>query len=82
MAKKVTFKLNRAGVRELLQSSEMQGIIKEKADQVLATAGEGYESKVQVMGTRVVADVHADTPKAYNQNLKHNTLLKALGSAK
>ena len=78
----VVFKLNRAGVRELLQSPEMQKIIDEKCNTVQSTAGEGFEKKVEVKGTRVVGVVHAETPKAYYQNLKHNTLLKSLGSAK
>lgn len=79
---KVIFKLNRAGVRELLQSPEMQKIIDEKASTVQSVAGEGFEKKVEVKGTRVVGIVHAETPHAYYKNLKQNTLLKALGSAK
>lgn len=82
MAKGFEFKLNRAGVRELLQSSEMRGIIEDKAKAVQATAGEGFEMEVNTMPTRVVAHIHADTPKAYYTNMKHNTLLKALGSGK
>lgn len=82
MAKGFEFKLNRAGVRDLLQSAEMRGIIEEKAKAVQTTAGEGFEMEVSKKPTRVVGVVHADTPKAYYTNMKHNTLLKALGSGK
>jgi hypothetical protein len=38
---KVKFELNRAGVKELLQSSEMMAVCKEYADNAVAYLGEG-----------------------------------------
>ena len=76
---KVKFELNSAGVRELLQSAEMSAICKQYADQVASRCGDGYEVTVHTGKTRVNASVHAATFKARRSNLKHNTLLKALG---
>ena len=79
---KIEFKLNPAGVRQLLQSAEMQKIIGEKCDTVQNAAGSGYESEVTVKETRVLGIVRADTAEAYHENLEQNKLLKALGSAR
>lgn len=79
MATKFKFELNRQGVRELLQSSEMKSICTEAANRVAEAAGDGYEVSSQVGATRVNARVSPATAHAYYSNLKHNTLLKALG---
>ena len=77
------FELNRAGVRELLQSSEMQGILRDEAEKVRSGAegmtGLEYRADVNVGKNRAVATIAADSAKAYYENLSHNTLLKALG---
>lgn len=81
---KFKFVLNRAGVRELLNGEAMEAIVAEKAQRVLETAGagNGYEMSVHHGRNRVNASVKAETIKAKRSNAKHNTLLKALGSAK
>ena len=76
---KVDFKLNRAGVRELMRSAEMAGICQEHASRVKNAAGDGYEVTVYTGRNRVNASVHADTFEAQNDNFENNTLLKALG---
>lgn len=75
----VKFELNRAGVRELLQSAEMKSVIDDYVNQVQKRAGDEYEAVVKTGATRVSGTVRAATPHAYYSNLKHNTLLKALG---
>lgn len=78
---KVKFVLNRAGVRELLQSQEMQAVIEEATQNVLTNAGgqsAGYDANVITGKNRVVGRVYADTIRAKRSNSKHNTLLKAL----
>lgn len=81
----VRFELNTAGVGELLRSEAMQEILSDYAEQVRGrcTAGEvgveEYETSTSVRGTRAVSTVRAATYHARNSNLKHNTLLKALG---
>ena len=74
------FKLNRAGVGELLKSSEMGAVCKEYADVIQSRCGnEGYESNVMVGKNRVRASVYAGTVEARRDNLENNTLLKAVG---
>lgn len=73
------FKLNGAGVRELLQSGEMQSILSEYAASTASRAGDGYASSVHMGQKRAYANVYPDTHDAYTENLENNTLLKALG---
>lgn len=75
---KVVFKLNRAGVRELLRSSEMMEVCEQHAKSVAARAGDGYEVSTYTGSNRVNASVKAATPEAYRDNLENNTLLKAV----
>ena len=79
---KVKFKLNRAGVRELMKSKGMLGICTEHADAVQSRAGEGYEVTTYIGKNRANASVMAATYKARKDNLKNNTLLKALGGGR
>ena len=79
MANKLKFKLNGAGVRELLQSPEMVNVLTGYADQVAEKAGDGFD--VYIGKNRANVSVVASTPEAESKNYKENTLLKALGSA-
>ena len=72
------FKLNRKGVRELMQSQEMQAVLQEKASQITARCGDGYESDVMVGKNRANAMVRAATSKAKRDNMDNNTILKAV----
>lgn len=75
---KLEFKLNRAGVRQLMQSEKMQAILNEKASNAANRLGAGYESDSFVAGTRAVATVSAETFEARLENAKNNTILKAV----
>lgn len=81
---KVRFKLNRAGVRELMQSPEAQSVVLEYANNILSRcpSGLGYEVSTSVGTTRVNASVFAATPEARRDNYNNNTLLKARGGVK
>lgn len=72
------FKLNRKGVRELMQSQEMQAVLQEKASQITARCGDGYEHNVMVGKNRANAMVRAATSKAKRDNMDNNTILKAV----
>ena len=76
---KVKFELNRAGVRELLQSSEMMAICQEYASNAVAQLGEGYEMSTHVGKSRVNASVIATTYQARKENAENNSILKAVG---
>lgn len=75
---KVKFVLNRAGVRQLMQSEEMQAILNEKATKALNRLGDGYKSDIYVGKNRANAMVYADTYQAKRDNLKNNSILKAV----
>lgn len=72
---KMRFELNRQGVRELLHSSEMVNVLESYGRTIADNAGEGFE--IKHMPTRVIA-VETLTKEAARDNLKHNTLLKAV----
>lgn len=72
------FVLDTSGVGQLLKSSEMQKILEEKATAIRKSAGDGYAQDTYVGKNRVNASVYADSYKARKDNLKNNTLLKAV----
>lgn len=71
-------KLNRDGVRQMLQSEEMQSLLRERAETALTSLGEGYEVTTHVGKNRANASIKAITYKAKKDNLKNNSILKAL----
>lgn len=77
---KMRFELNRAGVRELLRSSEMMSICKGYANSALSQLGNGYEVTTHTGKNRVNASVIADTYQAKRDNLENNSIIKAVFS--
>lgn len=75
---KVDFKLNGSGVRELLRSKEMQDICKSYADKAQQSLGDGYEVTIHVGENRCNAMVSAESFAAKRENLKENTIIKAV----
>lgn len=78
MAKKVKFQLNRAGVRELMKSPEMMEICRNYAESAVNRLGDGYETSTYVGKNRVNAEVKAVTYQAAADNLRNNSILKAV----
>lgn len=78
MANKVRIELNSEGVRELLRSSDIAAVCRQHADQIAGRCGGGYEVTTYTGHNRINASVHAATDEAYRDNLKNNTLLKAV----
>lgn len=80
------FEVNSAGIGELMRSAEMLAIVEDAADAVAAVAfemsGHNYDADAIVGPHRAVGMVKCADAAAYYSNLKHNTLLKALGSVK
>lgn len=72
------FELNSQGVVDLLRSSEMQTVIEGYTSDIKNRAGEGYVHDVQVNPGRAHGLVYADTYQAKADNLRNNTLLKAV----
>ena len=75
---KFRFELNQAGVRALMQSPEMQSILKDKAGNAVNRLGSGYDSDIFVGKNRANAMVYADSFKARLENSRENTILKAV----
>lgn len=75
---KVTVKLNSAGVREMLKSAGAAAECMSYAQQVAMACGTGYKAESRSYPERTGAAVYADTPQAKRDNLKNNTLLRAI----
>lgn len=80
MANDVKFKLNLPGLNELMKSGEMQSALLEAGQAVASSAGDEYAAEVHVANWIAISNVYPDSKKAANDNFRHNTLLKALGS--
>lgn len=76
--KNIKFKLNRKGVKSLLKSEEMKNLLSEEASKIREKCGDGYKNDTHIGKNRVNAMVWADSIKAKKDNLKNNTLLKAM----
>ena len=72
----VRFELNRKGVRELLRSEEVQQMLAGKAQRRMP---DGCKVDTQAGKNRANARITAVTDEARRDNLKNNTLLKAIG---
>lgn len=88
MSKVVDFKLNLAGLNELMKSAEMQSCLQEAADAVQDLASgmavdkdARYNSDVVVVNWVAIGRVHAENTEALRENYTNNTLLKALGAS-
>lgn len=80
--KVVKFELNSKGVVELMKSSAMQSVLKKYGDATASAAGKGYSTEIVMSGDRAKVFVEAKTFEARQDNMKNNTLLKALGGGK
>lgn len=82
---KVKVELNSQGVTELFKSAEVQGWLedcaKHTADLARGMSGKDYKSQVHNASFTAIANVYADTSETARDNLKNNTLTKALGNS-
>lgn len=80
---KIEFKLDGAGVHELLNWQSVQDMTQEIGDKVASRANaecEGFEADTRAGEKRAHTFVKATNAHAYYHNLKYNTLLKSLQS--
>lgn len=77
----VDFDLDLGGLRELMNSSEMQAELLSGAQSVASMAGTGYEASVHVPGVVPIATAYPASVEAAHDNYENNTLLKALGGS-
>ena len=78
------FTLDRAGVRELLNSPEIAADVRRRANQIASTAGKGWqaESTRSAKGDRVAATVTAVTYEARRENNKNHTLMRSIDAGR
>ena len=74
----IEFKLNRAGVREVLKSEGIMSILEGEAQARAAKAGSGYGVSTYVGKNRCNAEIRPETAAARRDNLRNNTLLRTL----
>ena len=75
----VRVEINDAELRNILKSGEMQSLCAEQASKIAGRAGAGYATRSHQTATRVIFNVYADSKDAKRDNMKNNTLLKAMG---
>lgn len=79
MAQKIKIELNREAIRQqLLKSAEIKQICEEHAETIAGRCGEGYKVETYTQQTRIVSKAYADSFPARVDNMKNNTLLKAV----
>ena len=78
------FVLDKKGVGELLRSEEIQSILNAYGQQVQTNTGraEDYQTQVGVGKVRANVVIRCINSTSIKDNLKNNTLLKALGGTK
>lgn len=76
MSKGFEFKLDYAGIGELMKSTEMQNVLISFAEQVAGRAGDGYS--VYVGPTRANVSVETKSEAAKRDNYENNTLEKVI----
>lgn len=80
MSQRVKVELNRSAVRDqLLKSGEMEAICEGYARNIAARCGSGYAYDTYKGTNRVNAMIYAETYEAKKDNMKNNTILKAVG---
>ena len=82
---KVKFELNLPGLNQLMKSPEMQGVLLQKANEVMSRANglkQDPKAEFYTMSKAInyiaVANVRCANGEAVHENLENNTLLKAL----
>ena len=75
---KIKFEIISKGIVSLLKSNEMGDTLMIHADKIKGNLGSGYSAQKVMSSGRVKVFVKANSKKAQKDNLKNNSLLKAL----
>lgn len=81
MARNAWIELNRAGVRELLTSAEMQAEVMRRAHAIAARAGSGHSVK-NTTTNRARATVRTETDDARHREAKNRNLTFAIDAGR
>lgn len=74
----IKYEMDYAGIGQLLKCEELCDGMQSIGDSIVSRAGGGFEADTQVGKKRAHTFIRAVTTEAYYDNLKNNTLLKAL----
>lgn len=80
MSKSVKVELNSAGIREFLRSEPVRDLAQRCGEAVATRAGGNYETQTVMLDKKYLAVVRPADGAARRDNLKNNTLLKAIGA--
>ena len=85
---KIRFKINRAGIRELFTSPEVNNWLQDVGDSVAEIAtgmahidGAEYAARAHNANRTAIVNVYPENKEAGLDNYRNNTLEKALGSS-
>jgi len=82
VAEKIRIEINSAGIQALLKSSEVQELLKAKADRIAAAAGEGMEVTSRIGATRARASVVTATRAARKAEAEDRALTTAIDAGR
>lgn len=82
MAQRIRVQLNRAGVRELLRSSEVRADLERRASAIARAAGDGMETDSEVGPNRARASVRTATSEAVKAEAEHRSLTSAIDAGR
>ncbi len=77
---KPEFKLDVAGLNELMKSAPMQAHLTAAGNAVARAAGGDYGVRTHTASFVAITNVYADSKQAVRDTYEKNTLVKALGS--
>ena len=78
----VKVELNKAGVRKLLQSADVQQDLERRGRAIKQAGGVGVEMSSEVQRNRAKVTVYTDTPEAMENEATNRTLTRALDSGR
>lgn len=82
MAARVRVVVNRAAVRGLLRSPEMERELRQRAEKIADQAGEGFEADSDIGPNRARASVRTTTAAARRAEAKERALTRALDAGR
>ena len=76
------FELNRDGIKAIMKSAEMKAVLDETAQHIAENAIGEYKVDSMTGRTRANAEVSCASTETYYDNLRNNTLLKAMSNTR
>lgn len=71
-------KVNYKQVGALLRGPETEQMVRSYAEDIRGRAGDGYGSDARKLSTRWISTVYTASKETAQDNMEHNTLLKAM----